>query len=198
MAPYAGVRAPGTPAHDSGPAEARRAKRAGRIDLEVRQANRACKDLVESVAASQETHDQALHELFRDMSAASCRPTSRSLWTKWVHVHMQWFGMDVDALPLTQDIIFAIAACFKKGVYNAWPAFASKANGHHILSGFPWDAQLGLAVRKASASVMRGVGVARHSGPFDILQALRILREGKGPAQQEAPLGWHVLRHEGD
>lgn len=50
--------------------------------------------------------------------------------------------------------------------------------------------QLDFAVRKATLSVTRGLGLARQSAPFDLLEALRVARQGDIPATDNAPLGW--------
>jgi len=90
-------------------------------------------------------------------------------------------------LPLTQETIFAVAACFKAGGYRA------KAKEHHVMGGHAWHAQLDMAVRKAATSVSRGMGVARQSAPFDLDWALLAVSEDKVALPVNAPLGWHNL-----
>jgi hypothetical protein len=146
--------------------------------------------LAAEATASAEARATALQELYTDMSAASSRATACSLWATWGHFHDQWFGQVVEVLPLTQEKIFAVAACFKKGGYRAWPSYASKAKEQHILTGNVWDLQLDFAVRKATASVMRGLGVARQSTPFDLGQCLEAVRGGEVALKDSAPVGW--------
>ena len=47
----------------------------------------------------------------------------------------------------------------------------------HILAGHPWEAQIELAFRHAALSVLRGLGVARQSAPFDVEMALNKVQE---------------------
>ena len=69
----------------------------------------------------------------------------------------------------------------------------SKAKEHHILAGHVWDQQLDFAGRKATASVTRGLGVARQSTPFNLLQALAAVRADKVSLPDSAPMGWKNL-----
>jgi hypothetical protein len=96
----------------------------------------------------------------------------------------------VATVPLTQEKILAVAACFKEGGYRAFPGYMSKAKEHHILAGYDWCGQLDLVARKATTSVTRGLGMARQSTPFKLVQALEAVREGKVVLPSEAPVGW--------
>jgi hypothetical protein len=78
---------------------------------------------------------QALQELYRDMGAASSKASSASLWSTWVRFHQEWFGPGVEAVPLTQEKVFAVAACFKKGGCKSFPSYLAKAKEQHIFAG---------------------------------------------------------------
>ncbi len=96
-------------------------------------------------------------------------------------------------MPLTQDKIFAVAACCKEGGYRACPSYVFRAKEHHILGGHVWGHQLDFAAREAAMSVMRGLGTARQSAPLDLLQGLRAAKEGKVVLTGAAPIGWEIL-----
>jgi hypothetical protein len=144
-------------------------------------------------AASEESKAAALQVLLRDVSAASCRASSDSLWETWQCVHRAWFGEYSEPLPLTSDKLFAVAACFKHGSYRSWPSYMSKAKEAHVLAGHLWDLQLDLVARKLSGSVTRGLGVTRQSAPFDLCRAVAAVHAGKVALTGDSPLGWTNL-----
>ena len=129
----------------------------------------------------------------KDLAAPGSRATVESHWSTWTAFHEGWFGRQVPVLPLTTAKIFAVAACFKDGGHRAFRSFAGKAREVHILEGHPWDEELDLARRKASLSVLRGLGVARQSAPFDIVLALNVCKENKVIFPPGAPVGWSNL-----
>jgi hypothetical protein len=104
-----------------------------------------------------------------------------------------WFGSTNDVLPITPDKLLAVAACFKKGGYRAYPLYVSKAKEHHVTAGFRWDEQPELVTRKTTASVTRGVGVTWQSAPFDFARALKVSGDGQVPPVTGAPIGWTNL-----
>ena len=104
----------------------------------VRETGRASKARALEAAASSDSKRLALGTLFRDMSAASSRATNDSLWATWIVFHEEWFGHRIPALPLTQDKLFAVAACFKEGGYKTFPSYLSKAKEHYVMAGHPW------------------------------------------------------------
>ena len=142
------------------------------------------------VVSSTEARPDIMARFVQDMSAPSSRASACSLWKTWSDFHTAWFGAEEPILPLTPAKLFAVAACFKEGGYKGFPAYMSKAREMHIISGNNWGEHLDLARRKATASVLRGVGVARQSAPFDLLAAVRAVREGKVRLGPLAPVGW--------
>jgi hypothetical protein len=157
---------------------------------QVRGVKRASRELAAQAAATPESRSAALLALHQDMTAASGKTNACSLWSTWRYLHQQWFGSEADVLPLTQEKIFAVAACFKSGGYRAFKGYLSKAKEHHILGGHTWDLQLDFVGRKATMSVTRGLGVARQSTPFKLLQALEAVRESNITLPEGSPLGW--------
>jgi hypothetical protein len=129
----------------------------------VRGVKRASRELAMQAAATADSREAALLALRQDMSAASSKANACSLWATWRQFHEGWFGPGMDVLPLTQEKIFAVAACFKSGGYRAFPGYLSKAKEHHILAGHSWDLQLDYVGRKATTSVTRGLGAPRRS-----------------------------------
>eukprot|EP00974_Lingulodinium_polyedra_P010509 1010542-Lingulodinium_polyedra.AAC.1 len=127
------------------------------------------------------------------MVAASARASVRSLWATWGLFHREWFGPAVPILPLTQEKILAVAACFKEGGYKGFPSYVSKAKEHHVLSGYGWDEELAVATRKVTASVLRGLGGGRQSAPFDLALAIEAAQSGQVQLPADGPVGWQHL-----
>jgi hypothetical protein len=142
---------------------------------------------------NEEAKTELMATFLRDITAASSKATVEFHWATWTAFHEAWFGPNVPALPLTTGKIFAVAACFKNGGYRAFRAFAGRARELHILAGHPWDEELDLARRKATMSVLRGLGVARQSAPFDLMAVLRVFEKGKVLHKDGAPVGWANL-----
>ena len=187
-----GGRAPGTPSGSGSRAPG--TPGGGRRDLpELKPAKRACFAAAAEAAESEQTKQEALEALRTDMSAASGRASACSLWTTWSRLHALWFQEADQVLPITPDKLLAVAACFKKGGYRAYPLYLSKAKEHHVAAGHRWDEQLELMARKTTASVTRGVGVTRQSAPFDFALALKVISEGRVPPVAGAPVGWSGL-----
>ena len=69
--------------------------------------------------------------------------------------------------------------------------YLSKAKEHHVLAGFDWPPLLELASRRATRSVLRGVGAAGQSLPFDVNKALDVLGQtGAVQLPEGTPVGW--------
>ena len=62
------------------------------------------------------------------------------------------------------------------------------------MAGHEWTPLLAIAARRASRSVLRGVGSARQSQPFDVLKAIDVLgQEGAVTLAAGAPMGFKNL-----
>ena len=90
----------------------------------------------------------------RDVTATSSRATGCALWNTWCTFHSVWFREDAPAIPLDEVKIRNISACFKKGSYNGYKMYLSKAKEHHVLAGFDQSSLLELASRRATRSVL--------------------------------------------
>ena len=139
-------------------------------------------------AATSDSRQAALAELLQDTTAASARRSVQALWITWTTFHAAWFGQGTPTLPLTPTSVLSVAASFKAGRYKSFATYLSKAKEQHISAGHAWTDELALAARKATTSVLRGVGTARQSTPFDLDKALLVA--DKVPAQLASPLGW--------
>ena len=72
--------------------------------------------------------------------------------------------------------------------------YVSKAKEQHILSRFEWSELLDIAVKQATRSVLRGVGTARQSAPFNLDRAVDICRQSDSLLLPSgAPVGWEHL-----
>ncbi|CAK0835747.1 unnamed protein product [Prorocentrum cordatum] len=156
---------------------------------DVRATKRPCRAEVLTAISTIKGKEEVLARLLQDTSAASSKLTADSLWATWSVFHQAWFGEATPALPLSAETVYAVAACFKQGGYRGFPAYMAKAKEAHTLAGWPWDEQLDLARRKATASVLRGLGVARQSAPFDLNAAVKAVREGSVHLGPLAPVG---------
>ncbi|CAK0840856.1 unnamed protein product, partial [Prorocentrum cordatum] len=169
---------------------AHRAPRKSRKDFpDVRATKRPCRAEVLAAASTIKGQEEVLARLLQDTSAASSKLTADSPWATWSVFHQAWFGEATPPLPLSAETVYAVAACFKQGGHRGFPACMAKAKAH-ALAGWPWDEQLDLARRKATASVLRGLGVARQSAPFDLNAAVAAAREGSAHLGPLAPVGW--------
>ncbi|CAK0883204.1 unnamed protein product, partial [Prorocentrum cordatum] len=157
---------------------------------DVRATKRPCRAEVLTAISTIKGKEEVLARLLQDTSAASSKLTADSLWATWSVFHQAWFGEATPALPLSAETVYAVAACFKQGGYRGLPAYMAKAKEAHTLAGWPWDEQLDLARRKATASVLRGLGVARQSAPVDLNAAVKAVREGSVHLGPLAPVGW--------
>ena len=129
--------------------------------------------------------------LLRDMTAVSARAGCNSLWKTWVTFHEAWFNHEVPVLPITAASLLSVAASCKAGRYKSFPVYLSKAKEHHIQAGHAWTDSLALAARKATTSVLRGLGAARQSAPFDVPRAIITASTLEIPAG--GPLGWQHM-----
>ncbi len=77
-----------------------------------------------------------------------------------------------------------------EGGYRSFAPYVAKAKEVHLLGGFAWSPLLDLVVKKACYSVSRGVGLARQSQPFDLLQAVDAVNAGRVDLAADAPIGW--------
>ena len=142
---------------------------------------------------SEEARVEIMRAFMLDLAAPSSRATGEGHWNTWVAFHNSWFGTCIPALPLTTAKLFAVSACFKDGGYRSYRAFVGKAREHHILEGHAWTEELDLVRRKATLSVLRGLGVARQSAPFDLLAVLRAVQDGSYQPAAGSPMGWSSL-----
>ena len=145
----------------------------------------AAKDVVQ--------RERMLKAFDEDIRSVSSAATSTSTWNTWKGYHDAWFGESVPVVPLTPESIRGVAACFKEGGYSSFAPYLSKAKEIHVLEGFEWSILLDMCGRKATHSVLRGVGAARQSKPFDLSKAITALEEGDVELPAEAPIGWRNL-----
>ena len=130
----------------------------------------------------------------RDIAAASSRTAGCALWNTWCTFHSVWFDVDVPVLPLDANKIRKIAACFKEGSYKGYRMYLSKAKEQHIIAEFEWSPLLELVSKQAIRSVLRGLGTARQSLPFNVGKALDVLGQPDVVQLPEgSPMGWANL-----
>ena len=78
-------------------------------------------------------------------------------------------------------------------VFSSFAPYLSKAKEVHVLEGFEWSTLLEMCGKTATHSVLRGVGSARQSKPFDLLQVIATVDEGEVELPDGAPLGWRNM-----
>jgi hypothetical protein len=146
-----------------------------------------------AAVGSEEGRQVVLANFDRDVTAASSAASSASTWRTWVAFHVAWVGEKEPVLPLTAAKVRCVSACFEEGAYKSFAPYLSKAKEMHILGGFEWTPLLEMCFRKASHSVLRGIGAARQSRPFDLLRGIEVAEADCFELGMGAPIGWRKL-----
>jgi hypothetical protein len=121
-----------------------------------------------AAASSSASRASAMAALEAGMHAASSAGPRRSLLSTWISFHTEWFGVEVEPFPLTEDIVTSVAAMFKSGRYRSFQQYMSRAKEEHIRRGHVWTQVLDWVARQCSRSVTRGIGPARQSAGFSV------------------------------
>ena len=142
-------------------------------------------------AASEESRRLAITEFEVAKTANSAKVVRASQWRTYRRLHYAWHPSNVPVLPLTTLKISQVAAMFKAGRYTSYANYMAVAKGEHIAAfdthGVPWTAELTVAVRDATRSVLRGLGAARQSQPIDAHQIFA-LNLGADPISAGGPI----------
>jgi hypothetical protein len=152
-----------------------------RQDLpEHRPAKRASRQAALAAALDQAA---ALAEYESLKSANSAKDSRDTCLKTWNEFHLEWFGTD-DAFPITVAKLKAVAAMFCRGRYRSYSNYLSRAKEHHVenhTASAPWDKALELEARKSAMAVLRGIGPARQSQPFNLQATLNALNDITSP-----------------
>ena len=106
---------------------------------------------------------QADERFMRDRFASTSHKPRESRWSTWTKLCRV---RGIDPVPVTEETIFKIGAALKEGRYRSAAQYFSIAKSQHRELGFPWSADLDLAVSQAVRSVTRGMGPARLKHDF--------------------------------
>ena len=77
----------------------------------------------------------ALKDLVDDMYASSSRAPRDALLRTWPKFHRQWYGPEVDVLPITEDKLLKVSSIFKKGGYKSVKNYLSQIISLRDMSG---------------------------------------------------------------
>lgn len=130
----------------------------------------------------------ALKDLVDDMYASSSRAPRDALLRTWSKFHRQWYGPEVDVLPITEDKLLKVSSLFKKGGYKSVKNYLSRIKEHHITSGYVWGDRLDIFSKKCARSVLRGLGGSQRSEPFDLLAVSEVLGDTTDPLVRQGPV----------
>ena len=111
-----------------------------------------------------------MEELRRDRHAASAQGPQDSLLKTWITYHRRWFGENDIPFPTSPVAVEAVAAQMKNDKYRSFANYLSRAKTEHIRSGGVWDQLLELTGKACSHSVNRGIGPAKQSAAYSILE----------------------------
>ena len=125
-----------------------------------------------ATARSAESREEASISYETNKAAASAAPSRDSYMRTWSEFHLAWFGNEF-VFPLTVEKIAAVAGMFEAGRYRSYPNYMDRVKEKHVVLGFAWTEQLALEARKSKLSVLRGIGPARQSEPFDLIRVCR-------------------------
>ena len=64
---------------------------------------------------------------------------------------------------------------------------------HHITSGFDWNDRVDLIAKKCARSVLRGLGGAHRSEPFDLIAVSETLKLSAEPLVPKGPIDLQAL-----
>ena len=136
-------------------------------------------------ACAPDSRAAALAALRQDEYARSAQAPRDSRWKTWCRIAGAW---GLQPLPLTVELVQAIAAALKQAGYRSAEQYFSIAKQHHIeeTRSLPQQDVL-LAIRRATRSVARGLGGPARKDAFRI--------EGLAPARLHAP-SQSVVRQE--
>ena len=141
---------------------------------------RASKLQALQAAMDDEARDAALHALKRDMAASSYRTSRESKVRLCEEFHNTWFSGYPPWLPITFGSVLARGAMLKAGGYSSGANYISAARVNSRDRGHEEPALLGHTVKRAVASIERGVGQAKQT------QSLPLARFGEPLRGDEA------------
>ena len=141
-----------------------------------------------AATSTAEGRAKAMEALERDFKSTSGNQVQSSYEATWREFHSNWYGSAVDAFPLKEDYIYSVAATFKAGGYHSWSNYLCWAKDRHIQITGEWPQGLARAARRASRSVMRGIGEAKQSGCFKLSDLATMPYESE-PLVKDGPVG---------
>eukprot|EP00435_Cladocopium_sp_Y103_P018803 s4904_g4.t1 len=130
----------------------------------------------------------ALDELVSDMYASSSRAPRDALLNTWKKFHAKWFGNDSEILPITEEKLLKVSYLFKQGGYKSVKNYLSRIKEYHITSGYDWSDRLDVILKKCARSVLRGLGGAHRSEPFELLAIVNKFMHETEPLVLNGPI----------
>ena len=153
---------------------------------------RATKSHASVCATDRDAREVALSRYHQDKHARSAGSSRCSLRRTWEQFHKSWFH-DEEYLPLTPTKICCVASLVKAGGSRSYPNYLSRYKELHVANGHVWTDVLQLEAKSSVASVLRGIGPARQSAPFDLQRAFSLESEcgavPQGPVDTICALG---------
>jgi hypothetical protein len=140
-------------------------------------ANKARGRLQEALSSTASESDRlaALMALDADAYANSSKKPRDSRWNTWCKIARHW---DLPALPLTVELVRAVACTLKQGQYRTVEPFFSIARQFHRAQT---DAEPGAAVEyeitKSISSCLRGMGPSRSKDSFELEDMRPVVRK---------------------
>ena len=114
-------------------------------------------------ALCEEARNNALEKLKEDMHANSSKSSLANKVNTFEEFHKSWFGGCCAVYPLSVPGVLAVAAMLKAGGYASGANYLSAARVHSRDLGHAEAPLVGHAVRRALASLERGVGQAKQT-----------------------------------
>ena len=96
-------------------------------------------------------------------------------------------------LPTTEDKLLKVSSLLKRGGYKSVKNYLSRIKEHHITSGFDWNDRLDLIAKKCARLVLRGLGGAHRSEPFDLIAVSETLKLSAEPLVRKGPIDLQAL-----
>ena len=165
--------------------------RSGRQDFPCIQpagSGRGSKMAALQAALNEEAKDTALEKLKEDMHANSSKASLISKVNTCEEFHKSWFGEKVPVYPFTVPGVLAVASMLKAGGYASGANYLSAARVRSRDLGHAEAPLVGHAVRRALASLERGVGQARQTHALP-MNRFGELPQGDGTWTAGGPVG---------
>ena len=115
-------------------------------------------------AATPAVQQEAIQDLVRDQYANTTRNTRDSRWNLWTRLATSW---KLPPLPITTELVQAIASSLKRGRYRSSAQIFSMARQQHVAhTGFRLSADIEQQITMSIRSIERGLGPSTLKDAF--------------------------------